>query len=136
MNYMVNPMLFYWCSVSDTVKALAIIVAIMLIVVCLVFLFIGAFHIGETLDYGGGENSNGYKVGVKFLNWARKCSIPLAIALVLFAFIPSEKTLYKMMVANVATYENIDLTAETIEDAFDHVIEKLIELGGDDNAEN
>lgn len=136
MTHVINPMLFYWCSVRDTVKALAIIVAIMLIVVCLVFLFIGAFHIGETLNYGGGENSNGYKVGVKFLNWARKCSIPLAIALVLFAFIPSEKTLYKMMVANIATYENIDLTAGTIEDAFDHVIDKLIELGGDNNAEN
>ena len=26
--------------------------------------------------------------------------------------------------------------AETIEDAFDHVIDKLIELGGDNNAEN
>lgn len=136
MTHVINPMLFYWYSVSDTVKALAIIAAIMLIVVCLVFLFIGAFHIGEALNYGGGENSNGYKVGVKFLNWARKCSVPLAIALVLFAFIPSEKTLYKMMIANVATYENIDLTAETIENAFDHVIDKLIELEGDNNAEN
>lgn len=136
MTHVINPMLFYWYSVSDTVKALAIIVAIILIVVCLVFLFIGVFNIGEALNYGGGENSNDYKVGVKFLNWARKCSIPLAIALVLFAFIPSEKTLYKMMVANVATYENIDLTAETIENAFDHVIDKLIELEGDNNAEN
>lgn len=136
MTHVINPMLFYWCSVSDTVKALAIIVAIMLIVVCFVLLFIGAFHIGEALDYGRGKDSDEYKVGVKFLNWIRKCSIPLAIALVLFAFIPSEKTLYKMMVANVATYENIDLTAETIENAFDHVIDKLIELEGDNNAEN
>lgn len=136
MTHVINPVLFYWCSVSDTVKALTIVATIILIIVCLVFLFIGAFHIGEALNYGGSENSNGYKVGVKFLNWARKCSIPLVIALVLFAFIPSEKTLYKMMVANVATYENIDLTAETIEDAFDHVIDKLIELGGDNNAEN
>lgn len=136
MNYVVNPMWFYWCSVSDTVKALTIVAGVILIIVSLVFLSIGAFHIGETLNYGGGENSNGYKVGVKFLNWARKCSIPLVIALVVFAFIPSEKTLYKMMVANVATYDNIDLTAETIEDAFDHVIEKLVELGGDNNAEN
>lgn len=42
----------------------------------------------------------------------------------------------RAMVANIATYENVDLTAETIEDAFDHVIDKLIELGGDNNAEN
>ena len=136
MTHVIDPMLFYWYSVSDTVKALTIVAAIVLGIVCLIFLFIGAFHIGEALNYGGGENSNDYKVVVKFLNWARKCSIPLVISLVVFAFIPSEKTLYKMMVANVATYENIDLTAETIEDAFDHVIDKLIELGGDDNAEN
>ena len=83
-----------------------------------------------------GEDSDDYKVGVKFLNWAQKCIVPLVVLLMLSIFIPSEKTLYKMMVANVATYENIDLTAETIEDAFDHVIDKLIELGGDDNAEN
>nr|DAG29188.1 MAG TPA: hypothetical protein [Caudoviricetes sp.] len=129
MTHVINPMLFYWCSVSDTVKALAIIVAIILIVVCLVFLCIGTFHIGEALNYGRGKDSDEYKVGVKFLNWVRKCSIPLVIALVLFAFIPSEKTLYKMIVANVATYENIDLTADTIEDAFDHVVDKLVELG-------
>lgn len=136
MTHVINPMLFYWCSVSDTAKVLAIIATIMLIVVCLMFLFVGAFHIGEAFNYGGGEDSNDYKVGVKFLNWAQKCIVPLVALLMLSIFIPSEKTLYKMMVANVATYENIDLTAETIDDAFDHVIDKLIELGGDDNAEN
>lgn len=136
MTHVINPMLFYWCSVSDTAKALAIIATIMLIALCLVFLFVGAFHIGEAFNYGGGEDSDDYKVGVKFLNWAQKCIVPLVVLLMLSIFIPREKTLYKMMVANVATYENIDLTAETIEDAFDHVIDKLIELGGDDNAEN
>lgn len=136
MTHVINPMLFYWCSVSDTAKALAIIATIMLLVVCLVFLFVGAFHIGEAFNYGGGEDSNDYKVGIKFLNWAQKYIVPLVVLLMLSIFVPSEKTLYKMMVANIATYENVDLTAETIEDAFDHVIDKLIELGGDNNAEN
>lgn len=136
MTHVINPMLFYWCSVSDTAKALAIIATIMLLVVCLVFLFVGVFHIGEAFNYGGGEDSDDYKVGVKFLNWAQKYIVPLVVLLMLSIFIPSEKTLYKMMVANIATYENVDLTAETIEDAFDHVIDKLIELGGDNNAEN
>lgn len=136
MTHVINPMLLYWCSVSDTAKALAIIATIMLLVVCLVFLFVGAFHIGEAFNYGGGEDSNDYKVGIKFLNWAQKYIVPLVVLLMLSIFIPSEKTLYKMMVANIATYENVDLTAETIEDAFDHVIDKLIELGGDNNAEN
>ena len=71
MTHVINPMLFYWCSVSDTAKALAIIAAIMLIIVCLVFLFVGAFHIGEAFNYGGGEDSDNYKVGAKFLNWPK-----------------------------------------------------------------
>lgn len=91
MTHVINPMLFYWCSVSDTAKALAIIATIMLIAVCLVFLFIGAFHIGEAFNYGGGEDSNDYKVGVKFLNWAQKCIVPLVVLLMLSIFIPSEK---------------------------------------------
>lgn len=32
MTHVINPMLFYWCSVSDTAKALAIIAAIMIII--------------------------------------------------------------------------------------------------------
>lgn len=136
MTHVINPMWFYLCSVSDTVKALSIAATVAIVIVCLVCFGLGVFGIVESLDCGCSEDDDEYKAGVKLLNLARKCIIPLVIALVLSVFVPSEKTLYKMMVANVATYENIDLTAETIEDAFDHVIEKLVELGGDNNAEN
>lgn len=129
MNYVVNPMLFYWSSVSDALKAFSIAATVAIGIVCLVCLSIGFFGIIEGLDYGGGQDSDEYKAGVKLLNWARKCIVPLVVLLIFSVFIPSEKTIYKMMVANVATYENIDLTADTIEDAFDHVIDKLVELG-------
>ena len=129
MNYVVNPMLFYWSSVSDALKAFSIAATVAIGIVCLVCLGIGFFGIIEGLDYGGGQDSDEYKAGVKLLNWARKCIVPLVVLLIFSVFIPSEKTIFKMMVANVATYENIDLTADTIEDAFDHVIDKLVELG-------
>lgn len=136
MNYVVNPMLFYWSNVSDTVKAVSMVVAIAIGIACLACFIIGVANIGYVLSYGGNEDSDDYKMGIEFLKWAQKCIVPLVISLMLSIFIPSEKTIYKMMVANVATYENIDLTADTIEDAFDHVIDKLVELGGDNNAEN
>lgn len=136
MTHVINPILFYWSSVLDALKAFSIAATVAIGIVCLIFLGIGVFGIIEGLDYRGGEDSDEYKVGLKLLNWARKCIVPLVVLLIFSVFIPSEKTLYKMMVANVATYENIDLTAETIENAFDHVIDKLIELGGDNNAEN
>ena len=136
MNYVVNPMLFYWSNVSDTAKAVSIVAAIVIGIVCFVSFIIGVGNIGYVLSYGGNEDSDDYKLGIKSLKLARKCIVPLVISLMISIFIPSEKTIYKMMVANVATYENIDLTADTIEDAFDHVIDKLVELGGDNNAEN
>jgi hypothetical protein len=98
-------------------------------IVCLVCFGIGAFCIGDWADSGCEKDDDEYKVATKLLNWGRKCIVPLVISLILSVFIPSEKTIYKMMVANVATYENIDLTADTIEEAFDHVIDKLVELG-------
>lgn len=136
MTHVINPMLFYWYSVSDTAKAFSIVGAIVIGILCLACFIIGACNIGVALSYGGNEDSDDYKIGITFLNWAQKCIVPLVILLMLSIFIPSEKTIYKMMVANVATYENIDLTAETVEDAFDHVIDKLVELGGTNNAEN
>lgn len=129
MNYVVNPMLFYWSSVLDTAKAFSIVGAIVISILWLVCFISGVGNIAYVLSYGGNEDSDDYKMGIKFLKWAQKCIVPLVISLTLSIFIPSEKTIYKMMVANVATYENIDLTADTIEDAFDHVIDKLVELG-------
>ena len=136
MHYVVNPMLFYWSSVSDTAKAVSMVAAIAIGITCLLCFIIGVGNIIFVLGYGGNEDSDDYKIGIKCLNGAKKCIVPLVILLMLSIFIPSEKTIYKMMVANVTTYENIDKTADTIEEAFDHVIDKLVELGGTNNAEN
>lgn len=134
MTHVINPMWFYLCDVSDTVKLLAILAAIFTGTIGVVLFCIGLWNIGEGAEYG--EDDCDYKFGVKMVGWARKFILPFVISLAISIFLPSENTLYKMMVANVATYENIDLTAETIEDAFDHVIDKLTELGDDKNAEN
>ena len=129
MTHVINPMLFYWCSVSDFAKAVSILSSIIIGIACLICFGIGAFCIGDWADSECGKDDDEYKVATKLLNWGRKCIVPLVISLILSVFIPSEKTIYKMMVANVVTYENIDLTADTIEEAFDHVIDKLVELG-------
>ena len=76
-----------------------------------------------------GEDDSYYKEGLALKAAAKKLMIPFIIAFSINIFVPSENTVYKMMVANLATYENIDIAADTIEEAFDHVIDKLVELG-------
>lgn len=51
--------------------------------------------------------------------------IILCIATSSNIFIPSEKTMYTMMVANVVTYENVDKAADVISDSVDYVMDKL-----------
>lgn len=134
MTHVISPMWFYLCEVSDSIKFIAISGVIVVGLVLAGLLLFGFGFIAANVGYG--EEDSDYKLGVALVKIAEKVMIPLAITLVLAVVIPSKETLYKMMVADVATYENIDLTTQTIEEAFDHVIDKLVELGGTNNVEN
>lgn len=134
MTHVISPMWFYLCEVSDSAKLIAIIAVIALASVLGGLLVFGFGYVAYNIQYG--EEDCDYKLGIALIEIAEKFVIPFAITLVLAVVIPSKETLYKMMVADVATYENIDLTTQTIEEAFDHVIDKLVELGGTNNAEN
>lgn len=134
MTHVISPMWFYLCEVSDSAKLIAIIAVIALASVLGGLLVFGFGYVASNIQYG--EEDCDYKLGIALIEIAEKFVIPFAITLVLAVVIPSKETLYKMMVADVATYENIDLTTQTIEEAFDHVIDKLVELGGTNNAEN
>ena len=39
--------------------------------------------------------------------------------------IPSQKTMYTMLVANFVTYENVETATESIKDSVDYIFEKL-----------
>ena len=134
MTHVISPMWFYLCDVSDSAKLIAIIGVIAVGLVLAGLLTFGFGFVAANIGYG--EEDCDYKLGVALIKIAEKFVIPFAITLVLAVVIPSKETLYKMMVADIATYENIDLTTQTIEEAFDHVIDKLVELGGTNNAEN
>jgi len=91
MNYVINPMLFYWCNVSDTAKDFAMIAEHYAYRSMFGVLFVGAFHIGEAFNYGGSEDSDDYKIGIKFFKLAQKCICPLVILLMLSTFYPEQR---------------------------------------------
>ena len=123
----INPIWFYLCDVFNIVKSFANIVAGLVGIVWL--LTYGSGWCLTTTNACFGEKDCNYKEGLVLKATAKKLIIPFIVAFALTIFVPSEKTVYKMMVANLATYENIDIAADTIEEAFDHVIDKLVELG-------
>ena len=118
----INPIWFYLCDVFNIVKTFATIAAVLIGIAWLLTYVLGWYQ--TTTNARFGEKDWDYKEGLALKAAAKKLIIPFIVAFTLAIFVPSEKTVYKVMVANLATYENIDIAADTIEE----VIDKLVEL--------
>lgn len=60
--------------------------------------------------------------------WTRRIYPSLIIciiSLIIMVFIPSQETMYKMLVANYVTYENVETATDVIKDSVDYIFEKL-----------
>ncbi len=119
MNYIIDPMWFYWINVMDSIWVISIVG----IVVSVVFLIIGSIIYFENYSYD--ENDQDKKLGTKFL----KIAIPFLIAFVLIViFLPTKSTLIEMQIARYATVENAEWTVETVKNAVDYIIEAMKQL--------
>lgn len=115
MNPVISPWVFYWISISNTVRAVAFLCAIATVLGTLGF---G----GIALDnYNAREHSNAVK-------WAKRFAVGLVISLVLCVLIPSEETCYKMLAANMFTEKNVTAATEYVTDVIDYAVDKVKEL--------
>lgn len=113
MNYIIDPMWFYWLSVVEGIKIIAIIVAVL----CGGGLFGGSIVWISNIEYGGDDKD--VKIAKKII---KKCLIVGSIAALCLIFIPGKETLIEMQVARFATYENAEWTIETIKSAVDYIV--------------
>lgn len=111
MDYIINPMWFYWLSVIDNLKVAATIFAVVtgiIVGVVLIIFFLDDISIFEEHMILGVS-------GVLLF-------IASVIALI---FIPSKQTLIEMEIAKHATYSNIESLREEITDAADYILDRL-----------
>lgn len=62
--------------------------------------------------------------------WMRRAYTSLIfciISLIVMVFIPSQETMYQMLVANYVTYENVETATDAIKDSVDYIFDKLNE---------
>lgn len=109
----IKPWIFYVISVvsnlSDVCGLVALIVGVFLL------LFGGSWICSVVMD-GNKE---------PLPNVLKKLLIVFAISMGGVVVIPSETTMYKMLVAQYVTYENVDKATESIKEGVDYIFKKL-----------
>ena len=100
MTYIINPWMFYFISLSNTLKWVFGIFAIIAI--------IGSLYIYD-------EYRN--------VKLAKRVFIVCCISIIICLFLPSKDTCYKMLIASQVTTENIENAKETVKDVADYIIE-------------
>lgn len=116
MNYIIDPMWFYWAGVVDDLRGVLSAAASTLVAVALVLL--GLAFVEKIAD---GEDDLAKAVTKK----AYTLMVMAAVFGLLMIAIPSKQTLIEMQVARFATYENAEWTVETIKQAVDYIVEAV-----------
>ena len=120
MNSIISPWVFYWISVSDSVKIILIIIEIALLVALLVLCVIA------------GADADSYSL--KDEDVIREVKFTVKVAIVTFVFavlcciVPDANTCYKMLAADMFTQNNINSATEYVTDVIDYAVDKVKEL--------
>lgn len=117
MNPIINPLFFYFISVTDVLRFL---------------LLIGGFGVAAIVVFIGFICCVDYDAGdiIKFLKK------PLIIGLIVGTigiFVPSENTCYKMLAASLITPDNIEVVKDGTQELVDYIIDVADQITDDDD---
>jgi len=115
MNYIINTGVFYWISVLDGLKTLAIVFLVIGSIIAISFGFIGLTDMADMDD----EERKAFKTVFRI-------SIPVFVfGLLGTIFIPGKQTLIEMLIAKTATVENAEWTVDAVKQAVDYIVNAI-----------
>lgn len=117
MNPIINPLFFYFISVTDVLRLL---------------LLIGGFGLTAIVLFVGFICCDDYNAEdiIKFLKK------PVIIGLIVGTigiFVPSENTCYKMLAASLITPDNIEVVKDGTQELVDYIIDVADQITEDDD---
>lgn len=126
MTPIINPMYFYWINVLGSLRAMIV----WLLVITSIYLIVVLFNYGvRKIDFNVCDCcEEEEKLDVAKTLWGKSLKPSIAIFTIssmLLIFIPSEQTIYRMMIAKYATGDNIEEVTEAIKDGVDYIFEKI-----------
>lgn len=111
-NYIINPSIFYWMNVIDTIRGLTIvtlIISLACIIIALICYFVG-------ID----EEEDRVKAAKTYHKLVFIAGIIAAISTIIIIFIPDKITMIEMLITRTI-YENQQFTLQDIKEAVDYI---------------
>lgn len=121
MDYVINPMWFYWIQVVQALRIVLILLAISGSVASIIYWIMAA----DEKTCCGVQNNREYRIYKKN---ATIFSIVSSVLILGVIFIPSKNTLIEMQIARYATKQNVEFGIEAIKSATDYVIEAIKQI--------
>lgn len=116
MNYIIDPMWFYWIGVADVAKFIIVVVFVISSVVTIAASIFIATNFDEEYE------CDDFVIAKRIL----KVALPVCIvATAGMLFLPSKNTLIEMQIARYATQENAELTIDAIKSAVDYIVQAI-----------
>ena len=126
MSYIINPMWFYWISVVDGIKGACIALLIFSVVAVAILAIIIEMDFKSRYELHYIEMSDEDILTYERLSKMLKiCIAILFVSGLGLIFIPSKDTLIEMQIAKYATYENAELSVESIKSAVDYIVNAI-----------
>ena len=111
----VSPWIFYLMNLADKLNGL-----------CIAVFGISIMILTGFVIYAGAERlDSDDEVWPSFVKWFKRTITVLIISIFGGIFIPSQDTIYKMLVANYVTYENVETATDAIKDSVDYIFDKI-----------
>lgn len=133
MNPIINPMWFYLIDMLDGLSFIAgLLVFVLIFVLFLSGWGLGYLYLDNDMweytrddDYDDDRLTDIWK---NFTKWWKRLFVLLVVLLTLTILVPSEQTIYKMMIATYATGDNIEIVLDKITDGVDYIFDKIDEV--------
>lgn len=117
MNPIINPLFFYFISVTDVLHFLLLIIGFGVVIICVFAGFICC------VDYDAKD----------ILKFFKKPIIIGLIIAIIGIFIPSKNTCYKMLTASLITPDNIEVVKDGTQELVDYIIDVADQITEDDD---
>ena len=116
----INPWIFYLIDVLSSLKENSAIVAGIAL-----FISIGVGIVTVIAKIESYYDDDYARFTAPLIKTLKKLLIVVCISFGVYTITPSEETMYKMLVAQYVTYENVDKATKTIKDGVDYIFKKL-----------